>query len=260
MESAAQPDPTAEPTPEATTAAPAAEPEPTLVEATDPDTPPMIEDVITQGALSPRGFDLGEHGYNVSCAAVSADAVTDDVLGTGELLDDPAEARAIAGVAVDVAVAVNRPGGDCLEGDPLGGVLSDWSFAFAAGAGSTAAQQATCTAGAITPTQELANRCHEITGAPVVSCGDTPVFPEWVLTSLADLTPAGPALGPSLDLLLADRSDADRQGWRLITDIEVGEDFQYLMLRDSDGQLDYLLTTAQMVLAGPAPCAPEPAT
>ena len=236
------------------------EPEPTPVETTDPEMPAIIiEDVLPEGGLGARGFDLGEHGYQVSCGAVSADAVTDEVLGTGELSNDPAEARAIAGVGVDVAVAVNRPGGDCLEGDPLGGVLSDWSFAFASGADRAAAQQATCTVGALTPTQELANRCHDVTGDPVVSCGDTPVFPEWVLTSLTDLTPAGPALGPSLDLLLAERPDADRQGWRLVTDVNTGDVFQYLMLRDTGEQVDYLLTTAQTVLAGPAPCEPEPA-
>ena len=157
-----------------------------------------------------------------------------------------------------MAVAVNRPGGDCLEGDPLGGVLSDWSFAFAHGADTDASQHATCTVGAITPTQQLASRCHDITGDPVVSCGDTPVFPEWVLTSLADLTPAGPALGPSLDVVMADRPEADREGWRLITDIEVGEVFHYLMLRDAGAQVDYLLTTGQTVLGGPASCEPEP--
>ena len=205
------------------------------------------------GALCGLGFRLGALTYNVSCAGVDPAALSGDVLGSGDLHEDRVEVMALEGVDVDVAVAISLPGGDCHEFEPAP-TFTDWSLAFARGASPDATQYASCTAGALSPAQELADRCYQVSGELAVSCGIGPVFPEWVLTDLDSLPVVGPALGPPVVELLADRPEADRQGWRPVAEVDTGDVFQTLMLRETPDGVEYLLATFSEILAGPAAC------
>lgn len=104
----------------------------------------ITESSCAEGSSCAAGFRLEGELFVLSCGAVRPDAVTDRVAGRGEIHGASIEARRLAGVEEDVALAVDRPGGGCAEGQEP---TTDWSFAFAEAAEQAATDAAICAAG-----------------------------------------------------------------------------------------------------------------
>lgn len=108
-------------------------------------------------ALCAGGFFLDDGVfYYLDCSAIKDSAVTDTVIGRGELYDEEVTANEIEGVPRTVMVAVSLPGGLCQDDSEA---LSEWRMAFPSTADITVVQETMCRVGELTEGQIAANRC-----------------------------------------------------------------------------------------------------
>ena len=127
---------------------------------------PITTLVPEGGLLTPDCADTGacivgfilDNGlfYNLDCAAVKDSAVTDTVIGRGELQDQEVIVKLIEGVARSVMVAVSLPGGLCQEDSVA---LSGWSMAFPETTAIADILESICRVGELTDDQRIANGC-----------------------------------------------------------------------------------------------------
>lgn len=113
-------------------------------------------DDVELGACA-AGFVLDDGVfYNLGCGAVRDSAVSDEVIGEGEIEGEMVTVNTLDGMPRTLMVAVSLPGGLCAEGDR---VLSDWSMAFPQGVDNEALVEAVCAVGEMTATQREVNDC-----------------------------------------------------------------------------------------------------
>lgn len=118
----------------------------------------MVPECRDSGSCA-AGFVLDDQVfYHLGCLAVRNTAVSDEVLGQGEIDGQPVTASAVESQPRSLMVAVSLPGGVCSETDP-DTPLSDWTMAFPDGADNAAVRQAICEAGELSAVQREANGC-----------------------------------------------------------------------------------------------------
>ena len=113
-------------------------------------------DDVELGACA-AGFVLDDGiFYNLGCTAIRDSAVSDEMIGEGQLEGETVTVNTLDEIPGTVMVAVSLSGGLCAEGDR---VLSDWSMAFPQGVDNEALLEAVCAVGEMTATQREANDC-----------------------------------------------------------------------------------------------------
>lgn len=95
------------------------------------------------GGLTTASVDVDGITYLVSCVAISPSNLSNP-LGQASYLGTDVSIRALAGVNLDNAIAIELEGGACSAGEQT---LSDWSLAFAQGLERDTAQQIACDSG-----------------------------------------------------------------------------------------------------------------
>lgn len=109
--------------------------------ATNGDVPTLVEPECDDAGSCAAGFLVYGRFHSLSCGAVRADLVTDEILARGELYGETVEVRSIEGVSADVLVAVSLEGGRCGDDDVA---LSPWSMVFPEGASPSETDVAIC--------------------------------------------------------------------------------------------------------------------
>lgn len=129
-------------------------PRPPTAAAPDGEVPVLVEAECDDGGDCAAGFLVSDRFYELSCGAVRAALVTDEVVARGELYGDVVEVRTVDGASDDVLVAVSLEGGRCGDGDVA---LSPWSMAFPSDASQRDVEMAICVV--VVAEQKRINNC-----------------------------------------------------------------------------------------------------
>ena len=208
-------------------------------------------------AMCPEAFIIDGLFYSVGCTAIRDSAVSDYVIGSGDLHGEPATVHRITGVDETVMVALSFPSGSCSENDPNERHTS-WSMAFADGADQADISAAVCDVGELSPAQRLADGCH--LNDELLTCGAGPGFPPDVLSDLTLYPEPTDSFGADIAAILGTDDPQELVGWHVIVEEQQndGSYIQLLLRQDPEtDQLQYLLDGSVNIFDAPRQCEPK---